>query len=53
MLTDDDKQWFANHIAGKIAESEQRLSARIAEVEERMSARIEKTETILLTEFHN
>ena len=63
MLTDEDKQWFANHIAGRIAESEDRLSARIAEAvermspriaeaEERMSARIEKTETTLLTEFH-
>ena len=56
MLTDDDKQWFASHIAGKIAESEQRMSERmatpIAQSEERMSARIEKVETTLLTEFH-
>ena len=56
MLTDDDKQWFVTHIAGRIAESEERTSARIAEAiaeaEERMSARIEKTETTLLTAFH-
>jgi hypothetical protein len=63
MLTDEDKQWFANHIAERIAESEERMSARIAQTEERisarvaqteerMSARIEKTETALLTEFH-
>jgi len=56
MLSDDDKQWFASHIEGKIAESERRMSERmsalIAASEERMSARIEKTETTLLTEFH-
>jgi len=52
MLTDDDKQWFADHIAGRIAESEERMSARIDAAEERMAARIEKTETTLLMEFH-
>lgn len=52
LLSDDDKHWFANHIAGRIAESEQRMSALIAQSADRMSARIEKTETTLLTEFH-
>ena len=52
MLTQEDKQWFAEQISSQIAASEQRAIARLEAVEARLEARIERTETTLLTEFH-